>query len=107
MKLSYRVKHLPAQTVYAKHCSLGDTTTLTMPRGVPLSPRDARVWANAERRDEPERWEIECRCSSGLGFVLSTHRTKEEARAALLAARRSGAGKVKATEILRELGGVS
>jgi hypothetical protein len=102
MKISYRVKHLPAQTIYAKHCSLGDITTLTMPRGVPLSPRDARVWANAERRNLPERWEIECRCNS-MGFVLSTHRTKEEARAALLVSRKIGLGKVAAKKIRQEL----
>jgi hypothetical protein len=101
--VSYRVKHEPAQTIYTMHCPLGGADVLTMPQGAPLPPQRARQFCDAERRDEPERWKIECR-SAALGFTLSVHPTKEEARAALLVARRNGAGEAMAKEILAALG---
>jgi hypothetical protein len=87
MKTSLRVKYRPAQTVYTVQCH--DIITLTMPYGYP--PGRAG-FEHAEREDRPACWQLWCskRGRDGCGWdeVLSEHPTKEEARAALLEARR-------------------
>jgi hypothetical protein len=89
-KVSYRVKHQPARTVYSVQCR--DLITLTYPYGAPIHPEDAEFVKHAERRDEPECWELEC-IFPNSGYVLSSHSTKEEARAALKMARKAPAPK--------------
>ncbi|MGO8921893.1 MAG: hypothetical protein ACLQF4_03025 [Xanthobacteraceae bacterium] len=87
-KTSYRVKYQPAQTVYIVQCH--DMITLTMPYG---HPPDQPGFEHADRRDRPACWQLWCheraQDGSGTSWVVSEHATKEEARAALLEARRT------------------
>src|SRR5262245_57352879 len=102
MKVSYRVKHQPEQTVYSRQCRSGAVDTLTFNGPpVPLPPRYEH-WRDAERKELPERWEVWC-WTDNMGHLLSTHPTKDEARAALLAARRTRAGEAEAKELKKAI----
>jgi len=82
----WRVQHQPARTVYTIQCH--DVITLTVGYGQPVPPKYERSFANASRRDEPECWQLLC-LGGNAECVVSNHPTKEEARTALLAARRA------------------
>jgi hypothetical protein len=80
--IKWRVKHELAKTVYTRQCHAN--LTLTIGFGNPIHPDDADFVAGAERRDVPEHWALWGRLKN-MGWVQSTHDTKEAARAALRA----------------------
>jgi len=82
--VKWRVKHVPAKTVYMIQCH--DIVTLTYPFGAPIHPKDADFVAEAVREDIPEHWALWA-YHGNMSWVQSTHDTKEAARAALRANR--------------------
>ena len=90
MKISWRVKHQPARTVYSYQCDA--LVTLTVGYGQPVPPCHTREFAHAERRDDPECWRLERHqtyaSGSGVCVTVGTYPTKAEARAKLLRRRK-------------------
>jgi hypothetical protein len=82
--IKWRVKFVPAKTVYTVQCH--DVLTLTYGFGQPIHPDDADFVAKAERKDVPEHWAL-WGCCEGTHWLQSIHDTKEAARAALRANR--------------------
>jgi hypothetical protein len=80
--IKWRVKHVPAKTVYTRQCH--DILTLTVGFGAPIHPDDADFVANATRKDVPEHWAL-WGSLPNRGWEQSVHDTKDAARAALRA----------------------
>lgn len=82
--IKWRVKHVPAKTVYTRQCH--NILTLTVGFGAPIHPDDADFVANATRKDVPEHWAL-WGSLPNRGWAQSVHDTKDAARAALRANR--------------------
>ena len=82
--IKWRVKHEPAKTTYTKGCSHANDI-LTVGYGRPVPP-ERSYFADGERKDVPGHWAL-CGSLENMGWVQSTHDTKEAARAALRANR--------------------